>query len=447
MKRTIAISVVAWVLPLACGGGAHAPAQQTPEAGVAGGGNTIGAEGDGGAPVEEAGPAVPEGGGTTTVESGAPVAPVSGVPSRGFGWFAYPEDSGFAAAFEHFVATTGITPKFLLSFTGSFTSMSQIVDYNDSHAAAWANQPSVSPSTGLVPVLGITLQTTQNDMTLANIPTGAADGFFTSLVGSWATRGYKELWIRLSYEQNFPATTPSNEDAVNAFTGGAPGEPQYTPLAIAALQYSYTKLHAVAAAAGMTIQVIWNPTLINYDNVSPTNYYPGTQYVDIEAVDLYTNNFYGPSTQLTYPGYYSQPAFSTTFEPDGGVGTQTNLKTWASSYDNVAWFLDFTDGTRPPYTGGPGWSLYTAMNHALSTQKPLMIAEYGTISSCDGGGNGGLVDSSGLAEDLNLAAYTRKRIAWFQAQGGNFLTMDLWQCLDDAMLATYGQVWPDGGTK
>jgi hypothetical protein len=39
------------------------------------------------------------------------------------------------------------------------------------------------------------------------------------------------------------------------------------------------------------------------------------------------------------------------------------------------------------------------------------------------------------------------RIAWLQAQGGNFLTMDLWQCLGTAELQTFGQVWPKGGTE
>ena len=56
---------------------------------------------------------------------------------------------------------------------------------------------------------------------------------------------------------------------------------------VAAYQHVYAVLHAAAKAAGITVEVLWNPGATNYSVAkATTSLYPGDAYVDIIGVKI-----------------------------------------------------------------------------------------------------------------------------------------------------------------
>ena len=377
----------------------------------------------------------------------------NGVPSEGFGFFAFPEHPDqYATDFRSYCTNTGWRPRQLLSFMGAFDAPG-ILSYNDRHAASWAANPLSSVSSKLEPILGVTTWTIDGSVTFDTAVTGANAPFWDHLIKSWTDRGYRELSVRLAYEDNF-STTPAGQGAEKAgFHGSTCVISDFRDGRFArAFRAVAHDLHTIGRNRGARIRVIWGPTHISSCPVPPTVYYPDNEafmsdnygpVVDIHGPDLYSNNFWG-NTYTEYSGYENQPAFTLDFSP---TGVELRVSHWAKNPGNKFHWFDFMDGAQnPDGTAGHGWSVWSALNFALKCPhgpKPVMWPEYGIISSWDGSGRGGLLDQNGLGYDPDLARYTRSRIQWFQSRGGTFLGGCFWHGMSDSMEATYRREFPE----
>ena len=379
-------------------------------------------------------------------------APATGIPSEGFGFFAYPEHADeFTKEYNRYVANTGWKPRQLLSFMGAFDAPSML-SYNDLHAAAWAAHPLTGPSR-MTPILGVTTWTLDGSVTFDTALTGVNNPFWDRLITSWTDRGYRDLLVRLAYEDNFP-TTPAGQGAEKgAFKGSTSVISDFTDGRFArAFRAVANKLHTIGRNRSARVKVVWGATHIHNCRVSPTVYYPDNpefmddghgSVVDLHGPDLYSNNFWG-DTSTEYHGYENARPFTLGFSP---TGKAASVDVWAQHAGNKFHWFDFMDGAQDP-NGAPGggWSVWSALNFALkcpSGPKPVMWPEYGIISKWDGSGRGGLLDRDGLGYDPDLARYARSRIQWFQSKGGNFLGGCFWQGMSDAMQATHRTVFPE----
>ncbi|HEX3587796.1 MAG TPA: hypothetical protein VH024_17485 [Candidatus Angelobacter sp.] len=364
---------------------------------------------------------------------------------------------------------------------------------------------------------------------------GSIDYYVTNWIDSMAAQGFTvqngytgKLFIRIIWEQNYPGTCPGNYCSQNAngsqvggyaywfntgrnsAIGGSPSLATANSGNFWAWQHIYNLMSynvptSYARQKGVPCYIVWNPTVINSGvtefNVPPAeiicNYpaymYPGDQYCDIHAIDIYTNNFYltdatGPDVFYTYPGYASQPAFTRNWPR----GAAQPLDQWAFSADNTWHAFDFYDASGSLQDGLPtngqadptgvnsnwGWSVSKAVDFASATGtfagaidpvsgqarkvKPLCVCECGAINTgnygCDfGGGHGPLDDPSGAqpafmggtggTTDTTFWQYVNSRFAAAQAKGVDVVYFIPWSCATGTiqtqrMWTTFGQAFP-----
>ena len=383
--------------------------------------------------------------GTSSARSLAKESAGKGIFHRGMGallrWS--PADKGFDAEYSAWLATVGIVPRFYNTFTG-FDTEWNLKHWVEGTAGDYGRDRRTDASSGVILVHGFSLTTMNGDIVYQDIPSGKHDGTYRNQVAAFGKQGYKELWVRPNYEENYGGTTPGNYGG----KGRGPRGAEFAILRNAGWRHVIPLLRDEASKWDMTLKVIFNPTPVSWEEAAarPTNYDLPDLY-DIVAVDMYSGNMWDDWSR-DYPGYFSTEPFTRGFRSvatssrdvdlwcvdghDRGIGKQT--------YDNMAHQFDFTGN-------GQGWSLWDTVQLAKSHGKPMMIAEFGEVQKGRGGKY--LLDSQGLGADLNLARYTRSRIDYIQdVMGVEVLTIMAWNGQSETrmsplMLQSLGNAFPE----
>jgi beta-mannanase len=307
------------------------------------------------------------------------------------------EEASFEANFNAFSDLMKSKPQFLDQYDDQRLPISGWVGQASWNAASMAQSSVLKDVT---PVIGLPMTSTASgsgtpDQFYKNFAAGAYDSVLKDMVKAWAANGFTTQIWRPGWEMNID-TMPSyaGEDATTRADW------------VKAFQHIYTVLHAAGQADDVNVQVAWNPSVVNYShagNVIETAY-PGNQYVDIIAADVYGDVFpYGSSTHL-----YDWDKSGQVLNSSHPV-YDTSVQQWAADPINLEHYYT--------YPASNQWSLDGSEDHATtlqqlidlakSTGKPFAIAETGTGNTHDGTGLtdnptfvkwlAGTLDQSGVA--------------------------------------------------
>ncbi len=186
----------------------------------------------------------------------------------------------FDAKFDDFSKLMGVAPRFLDTFVDQNQPISQWAG-NSTWAAVSASQSSRAAT--MTPVIALPMSSNASgsmtsDQQFQAFAAGQYDGAIAGIVQAWARAGFANLVFRPGWEMNLAGVNYAGSDAQSQADW------------VKAFQHIYTVLHQAAAAQGVAVQVVWNPSTINYSNAeATTNLYPGDAYVDVVGVDIYSD--------------------------------------------------------------------------------------------------------------------------------------------------------------
>jgi hypothetical protein len=286
------------------------------------------------------------------------------------------EEASFEATFNAFSTLMGAKPQFLDQYADQRLPISQWVGQASWNAASVASSPVLKDVT---PVIGLPMTSTAPgsqtaDQFYKDFAAGTYDSVLKDMVNAWADNGFTTQIWRPGWEMNV-STMPSyagNDAATHADW-------------VEAFQHIYTVLHAAGQANGVTVQVMWNPDVVNYSNAGNViqTAYPGNQYVDIVGADIYADAYpYGSPTHL-----YDWDKSGQVLNSSNPV-YDTSVQQWAADPVNLQHYYT--------YPASNQWSLDGSVGHATTLQqlidlaksagKPLAIAETGAGNTHDGAG-------------------------------------------------------------
>jgi hypothetical protein len=413
---------------------------------------------------------------------------VPGVPYLGFGMeLAYPGDGYFVGTQDlASVAIGNFTQAFckptnMLMYAGSFASPGSLNYGVNGYLSTWNNYPAFNKTNlgfNLIPILGLSLTTTDGTMTFASIISGSVDSQIQSYLQTCLTAGYKTVVFRIGYEDNLP-TTPGGQSAGSSQFGaaavtnggaawgyyGAESEISYSttiaglPTGQATFCDAYIKAwrrfaHVVqqfALANGMTVWKCWGPCILNSAWFDPRLMYPDTasyqaadgwgKLVDNHAPDLYFANPYIVDTTHLKAGYQNNAASAPFNGNYATSGTAANVTAFLADPGSSCYSADFRSGAgaslQNAYNANPnaklpwsgGWGVFESMVWALQCGCSWGVPEgfatesYAQSYSLNGGttlyGAPGYPAGTDFPNIPEVASYLRKRILWFQNESYN----------------------------
>ncbi|WP_426434922.1 hypothetical protein [Bradyrhizobium genosp. P] len=322
------------------------------------------------------------------------------------------EEASFEANFNAFSDLMKSKPQFVDQYGDQSQPISDWIGQASWNAASMAQSPVLK---GVTPVIGLPMSSTASgsetpDQFYKDFAAGTYDSVLKGMVKAWADNGFTTQIWRPGWEMNIN-TMPSyaGENAAERADW------------VKAFQHIYTVLHAAGQADGVNIQVAWNPSVVNYShagNVIETAY-PGNQYVDIIAADVYGDVFpYGSSTHL-----YDWDKSGQVLNSSHPV-YDTSIQQWAADPVNLEHYYT--------YPASNQWSLDGSGDHATTLQqlidlaksagKPFAIAETGAGNTHDGAG---LTDNptfvSWLADTLHQSGVNASFVnIWDSNSGGQY---------------------------
>ena len=286
------------------------------------------------------------------------------------------EEASFEANFNAFSTLMKSKPQFLDQYGDQRLPVSQWVGQTSWNAASMAQSPVLKDVT---PVIGLPMTSTASgsgtpDQFYKDFAAGKYDSVLKDMVKTWADNGFTTQIWRPGWEMNID-TMPSyaGDDAATRADW------------VKAFQHISTVLHAAGHAEGVNVQVAWNPSVVNYShagNVIETAY-PGNQYVDIIAADVYGDVFpYGSSTHLYDWDKSGQVLNSSHPIYDGSV------RQWAADPVNLEHYYTYPASNQWSLDGSEGHAttLQQLIDLAKSTGKPFAIAETSAGNTHDGAG-------------------------------------------------------------
>jgi hypothetical protein len=286
------------------------------------------------------------------------------------------EEASFEANFKAFSTLMKSKPQFLDQYGDQHLPVSQWVGQASWNAASMAQSPVLKDVT---PVIGLPMTSTASgsgtpDQFYKDFAAGKNDSVLKDMVKAWADKGFTTQIWRPGWEMNID-TMPSyaGDDAATRADW------------VKAFRHISTVLHAAGQAEGVNVQVAWNPSVLNYShagNVIETAY-PGNQYVDIIAVDIYGDVFpYGSPTHLYDWDKSGQVLNSSHPVYDGSV------QQWAADPVNLEHYYTYPASNQWSLDGSAGHAttLQQLIDLAKSTGKPFAIAETSAGNTHDGAG-------------------------------------------------------------
>jgi beta-mannanase len=284
------------------------------------------------------------------------------------------EEASFETNFNAFSDLMKTKPQFLDQYSDQRLPVSGWVGQASWNAASMAQSPVLK---GVTPVIGLPMTSTAPgsgtpDQFYKDFAAGKYDSVLKGMVKTWADHGFATQIWRPGWEMNID-TMPSyagNDAATRADW-------------VKAFQHISTVLHAAGKAEGVSVQVAWNPSVVNYShagNVIQTAY-PGNQYVDIIAADVYGDVFpYGSPTHL-----YDWDKSGQVLNSSHPV-YDSSVQQWASDPVNLQHYYTYPAANQWSLDGSVGHAttLQELINLAKSTGKPFAIAETGAGNTNDG---------------------------------------------------------------
>ena len=268
----------------------------------------------------------------------------------------------------------------------------------------WAASSNVAsaPAKNLIPCIGFPLASiapgsATPDAQYRNFSAGSYDTITTQVVQAWAYQGYKVVVFRVGWEMNLQGSTYAGATA------------QYQADWVAAYQHVYTVLHAAAKAAGITVEVVWNPATTNYSVAeATTSLYPGDAYVDVIAVDIYSD---------MYP--YSDGGSSPTYHDWATGGEDTTVAQFIASPVNRSHYWSYPAATKwsNDGSGGHSQSFLSLVQFAQLHNKPFAVAEAGA-------GNSNA--STDVKDDPTFPQWLASQITTAQAAGLTVAFVNVW---------------------
>ncbi len=286
------------------------------------------------------------------------------------------EEASFEANFNAFSTLMKTTPQFLDQYGDQRLPISDWVGQSSWNAASMAQSPVLK---GVTPVIGLPMTSTASgsespDQFYKDFAAGQYDSVLTNMVKAWADNGFTTQIWRPGWEMNIN-TMPSyaGDDAATRADW------------VKAFQHIYTVLHAAGAAEGVNIEVAWNPAVTNYSHAGNViqSAYPGDQYVDIVAADVYGDVYpYGSSTHL-----YDWDKSGQVLDSSQPV-YDSSVQQWASDPVNLQHYYTYPASNQWSLDGSDGHAttLQQLIDLAKSTGKPFAVAETGAGNTHDGAG-------------------------------------------------------------
>ncbi|WBL80352.1 hypothetical protein I3J27_07995 [Bradyrhizobium xenonodulans] len=284
------------------------------------------------------------------------------------------EGASFEINFNAFSDLMKTRPQFLDQYGDQRLPISGWVGQASWNAASMAQSPVLNSVT---PVIGLPMTSTASgsgtpDQFYKDFAAGKYDFVLKGMVKAWADNGFTTQIWRPGWEMNID-TMPSYAGNDAATRGDW----------VKAFQHISTVLHAAGKAEGVNVQVAWNPTVVNYShagNVIQTAY-PGNQYVDIIAADVYGDVFpYGSPTHL-----YDWDKSGQVLNSSHPV-YDSSVQQWASDPVNLQHYYTYPAANQWSLDGSVGHAttLQQLIDFAKSTGKPFAIAETGAGNTHDG---------------------------------------------------------------
>ena len=308
-------------------------------------------------------------------------------------------EATFENYFSSFTSLTGISPQFLDVFVDQSQPISQWVGNSDWNASSFAASPDAKTTT---PVIALPLSSTASasltpDQSYQAFASGQYDSVLQGIVQAWASKGFTNLVFRPGWEMNIPGVNYAGDSAQSQADW------------VTAFQHVYTTLHQAAAADGINVQVVWNPSATNYSNAeATTNLYPGNNYVDAIGADVYSN---------IYP--YSDGGASATYHDwDTGAEDTSTAQFIADPVNRTHYWSDpaatrwSLDGS-----GGHSQSLDSLIQFAEQQGKPFVIPETGAGNSDAG---------TDVSDDAAFPQWLAQQLTAAEAAGEQIGFVNLW---------------------
>jgi len=314
--------------------------------------------------------------------------------------------SAFNAEYSSFVKLLGTEPKFLNYFLNENEPLS-----GWSGNAQWAaTSAAASAAKSATPIIALPLTSSVSGLTADQqykaFASGQYDSVVQGVVKAWAQQGFSNQVWRPGWEMNIPS--------MPSYAGT---DPQTQADWVAAFQHVSTVLHQAAAANGVTVQVVWNPSVTNYDTLGVLkNLYPGNAYVDVIGADVYADAYpYSDGTNAAGQQLYHN--WST-------GGEDTSLTQWLADPVNRTHYWTNPAATKWSLDGSSGHnlSLQTLLDFAKAQGKPFAVPETGAGNAA--GGHDVADDAAfpaWLSQTLQASNVAIKFVSiWDSNGGGNF---------------------------
>ena len=307
------------------------------------------------------------------------------------------------ANYASFTQAMGVAPTLI----DVYTDYSQTIGSWQLNASWQAFSNSISPvAKTMIPVVAFPMASQaagspSPDQQFQLFATGQYDWAIQGVVQAWIAQGFHNLIFRVGWEMdlNYSVNYAGDDSGTQADW-------------VAAFQHIYQVIHQTAAAAGATVQVVWNPSATNYTNaVATTSLYPGDSYVDVIGVDVYG---------AMYP-YYDNAAGSGVQIYDWATGQiDTNLVDFISKPANrihywrypAAYAAGHLDGS-----GGHSQSFDSVLSFAKAHNKPFAVPECGS---------GAYNDQNDVADDGAFPWWLATTLKHAQANGLQVAFVSIW---------------------
>jgi hypothetical protein len=293
----------------------------------------------------------------------------------------------------------GAPPKFLDYFVDQRQPISQWVG-NSTWSADSASQS--ANAKGAMPVIALPMSSTAagsltSQQQFQAFASGQYDDVLKGIVQTWAQRGFTSMAFRPGWEMNIGGPTYAGDSAQS--------EADW----VKAFQHISTVLHQAATANGVAVQVVWNPSVINYSNaLATTNLYPGDAYVDVVGADMYSD---------IYP--YSDGGATATYH-DWNTGlADTSVAAFIADPVNRQHYWSYPAATvwQNDSSGGHSQSLTSFIDFAKLHNKPFALPETGA-----GNSNAG----TDVSDDAAFPQWLSQQLAAAQAAGVKISFANIW---------------------
>ena len=308
-------------------------------------------------------------------------------------------EAAYISEYNSFTQLMGTAPQFL----DYFLDQSQPVSQWAGNAQWAATSAAASPANAATPVIALPMSSTASaqttDQQYQAFASGQYDSAIQGVVQSWAQQGFSTQYWRPGWEMNIPSM-PSYA-GTDAQTQGD---------WVKAFQHVSSVLHQAGAADGVNVQVVWNPSVTNYDTLGVLkNLYPGNGSVDVIGADAYAE---------LYP---YQPFYD--WAKNDGT-TDSTLAQFMADPVNRTHYWTYPAATPYSLDGSDGHnlSLQTLLDFAKAQGKPFAIPETGAGNAA--GGHDVADDSAfpgWLAQALGASGDSISFVnLWDSNGGGNF---------------------------